>query len=219
MRVYKFLNKQFGLKGLYERRLKQSRIHELNDPFELAPYDLTDPAVRHAFVSLREGLGQENGLICFSGSWQNPVIWAHYADKHQGICLVFEIPPITGDGGRDIAKKVTYISRRLRFPSEFLSLPQSRQLRYVNRILFTKFNHWAYEKEIRVWGRLSNEEDGLHFFEFENRMRLIEVRVGASCTLTRSAIIRALGTSATETKVVKVRAAHNKFAMVQDDGW
>ena len=219
MRVYKFLNKQFGLKGLYERRLKQSRIHELNDPFELAPYDLTDPAVRHAFLATRELLGQENGLICFSASWQDPVIWAHYADKHQGICLGFDIPRITGDGSKDIAKKVTYISRPLRFPNGFLTLPQPRQMKYVNRIPFTKFKHWAYEKEIRVWGRLSNEEDGLHFFEFEQRMRLVEVRVGANCTLTRSAIMRTLGAATGAARVIKVRAAYNRFAMVQDDGW
>jgi len=219
MRVYKFLNKQFGLKGLYERRLKQSRIHELNDPFELAPYDLTDPATRHAFGAVRESLGRENGLICFSASWQDPVIWAHYADKHQGICLGFEIPTIIGDGGKDIAKKVTYISRPLRFPAEFLNLPQARQLKYVDRIPFTKFKHWAYEKEVRVWGRLSNEEDGLYFFEFEHRMRLVEVRVGANCTLQRSAVMRTLGGSEGETRIVKVRAAHNRFAMVQDDEW
>jgi DUF2971 family protein len=219
MRVYKFLSKRFGLKGLNERRLKQSRIHELNDPFELAPYDLTDPAVRHAFVSLRDSMVQENGLICFSASWQDPVIWAHYADNHQGICLGFEIPKITGDGGKDIAKRVTYISRPLRFPAEFLALPQARQLKYVDRIPFTKFRHWAYEKEIRVWGRLSNEEDGLHFLEFEQRMRLVDVRIGASCTLNRSAIMRTLDASASEIRVIKVRAAYNRFAMVQDDGW
>jgi hypothetical protein len=117
MRVYKFLNKQFGLKGLYERRLKQSRIHELNDPFELAPYDLRDPATRHAFVAVRESLGRENGLICFSASWQDPVIWAHYADKHQGICLSFEIPTITGDGAKDIAKKSDLYITAITLPS------------------------------------------------------------------------------------------------------
>jgi hypothetical protein len=42
MRAHKFLDKHFGLKSLYERRLKHSQIHELNDPFELAPYDLTE---------------------------------------------------------------------------------------------------------------------------------------------------------------------------------
>lgn len=218
MRGYKFLNKDFGLKSLYERRLEQSRIHELNDPFELAPYDLTDPRVRYAFLSVREALGRENGLLCLSASWQDPVIWAHYADKHQGICLGFEIPRITGDGGSDIAKRVTYVLRPLRFPAEFLTLPQAGQLKHANRIPFTKFKHWAYEKEIRVWGRLSNEEDGLHFFEFEQRMRLVEVRVGANCTLSRGAIKRALGASADDTRVIKVRAAYNRFAMVQDDG-
>jgi hypothetical protein len=40
MRAYKFLDARFGLKSLYERRLKQSRLHELNDPFELTPYNL-----------------------------------------------------------------------------------------------------------------------------------------------------------------------------------
>jgi hypothetical protein len=219
MHVYKFLNKQFGLKSLYERRLKQSRIDDLNDPFELAPYDLSDPAVRRAFLSVREFLGQENGLICFSASWQNPVLWAHYADKHQGLCLGFEIPKITGDGDKDIAKKVTYISRPLHFPREFLDLPDSRKLKCVDRIPFTKFEDWAYEREIRMWGRLSNEEDGLHFFEFEDRMRLVEVRIGASCTLPRAAIIRTLGTSVGEIRIVKVRAAHNRFAMVPDDEW
>jgi hypothetical protein len=185
----------------------------------LAPYDLSAPAVRHAFWATRELLGQENGLICFSASWQNPVIWAHYADKHQGVCLGFDIPRITGDGDKDIAKRVTYISRALRFPEGFLTLPQHRQLKYVNRIPFTKFKHWAYEKEIRVWGRLSNEEDGLHFFEFEQRMRLVEVRVGASCSLTRSAIARTLGPSAGDVRIVKVRGAYNRFAMMQDEGW
>jgi hypothetical protein len=219
MRAYKFLDERFGLKSLYERRLKQSRIHELNDPFELAPYDLTDPRVRRAFLSMRELLGRENGLICFSASWQDPVIWAHYADKHQGLCLGFEVPNVTGDGDQDIAKKVTYISRPSRFPAEFLSLPLARKLKYVNRVPFTKFKHWAYEKEIRIWGRLSNEENGFHFFEFEDKIRLVEVRVGARCTLPRSAITRALGALAShQVGIIKVRAAHNRFTMVEDEG-
>jgi len=48
MRAYKFLNQQYGLKSLYERRLRRTRINELNDPFELRPYDLTNPKVRWA---------------------------------------------------------------------------------------------------------------------------------------------------------------------------
>jgi hypothetical protein len=203
MRAYKFLDKHFGLKSLYERRLKQSRIHEFNDPFELTPYDLTDPKLRWAFLDMREKLGRDNGLICFSASWGNPVIWAHYSDRHRGLCLGFEVPEITGDRDRDIAKRVRYTSRPLKFPAEFLSFSTARKFKYANRIPFTKFKDWSYEKEIRIWARLSNEEDGLHFLEFRKRMYLVEVIIGASCTVTRDAITRALGTLASEVKITR----------------
>jgi hypothetical protein len=46
MRAYKFLNECFGMKALIEKRLKQSRIRDLNDPFELRPFDLASPSLR-----------------------------------------------------------------------------------------------------------------------------------------------------------------------------
>jgi hypothetical protein len=42
MRAYKFLDAQFGLKSMCERRLKQSRVSDLNDPFELRSFDVSD---------------------------------------------------------------------------------------------------------------------------------------------------------------------------------
>src|SRR5713101_1589714 len=111
MRAYKFLDAHFGLKSLYEKRLKQSRIHELNDPFELTPYVLTDPVLRKAFLTTRDDLSNNRGVLCFSAAWRDPVIWAHYSDKHRGLCLGFEIPD-------DIGKRTNYIPRRLPFPSK-----------------------------------------------------------------------------------------------------
>jgi hypothetical protein len=97
MHAYKFLDAHFGLKSVYERRLKQSRIDELNDPFEVTPYVLTDPNIRQAFLKTRDYLAKDRGMMCFSADWSNPVIWAHYSDKHRGICLGFEIPEMQGD--------------------------------------------------------------------------------------------------------------------------
>jgi hypothetical protein len=31
-------------------------------------------------------------MLCFSRDWHNPVQWSHYADKHRGICLGFDVP-------------------------------------------------------------------------------------------------------------------------------
>jgi len=46
MRAYKFLSAHFGLKSLYEKRLTISTIDDLNDPFELLPYNLSDPKLK-----------------------------------------------------------------------------------------------------------------------------------------------------------------------------
>src|SRR6266496_1728361 len=109
MRAYKFLNAHFGLKSLYEKRLKISRLDELNDPFELMPFDLSDRGRRCAIRETTKELGKKQGIICFSAAWTDPVIWAHYSDKHRGLCLGFELV----DG---IGTRVNYVSDRLQLP-------------------------------------------------------------------------------------------------------
>ncbi len=219
MRAYKFLDAHFGLKSLYERRLKQSRISDLNDPFELTPYDLTDPVIRHTFLQTRDQLDEARGMLCFSASWSDPVIWAHYSDKHRGLCLGFKIPEIKADPEIDESRRVTYVQKPLKFPANFENLPEAKRLEIVRKILFTKFVKWDYEKEIRIWAPLLNEEHGLHYFEFDEKLRLVEVLIGARCSLPRSAIERALGNLASQIKIRKARAAYNRFKMTEDKDW
>lgn len=149
MRAYKFLNAKFGLDGLRKKRLRQSRLHELNDPFELTPYDLTNPSVRQTFLQTRQEVGEGRAVVCFSSDWCDPVIWAHYSDKHRGLCLGFEIPEIKGDAENDESAYVSYIEKPLCFPAKFLELEDQKRFEVVRTILFTKFKHWEYEHEIR----------------------------------------------------------------------
>src|ERR1700730_408530 len=137
MRAYKFLNAHFGLKSLYEKRLKLSAIDDLNDPFELLPYNLSDRRHRWAMHATRKELAAGRGVLCFSAAWHNPVIWAHYADKHKGLCLGFEIPD-----DRNITKVVRYVSKRLPFPI-------TPQVADGEAILFTQYSSWRYAREIR----------------------------------------------------------------------
>lgn len=92
MRVYKFLNAQFGLKTLREKQLKISTVDDLSDPFELLPYEMTTPEKRRGLRNARRVWKTQHGVLCFSADWKDPVIWAHYGDKHKGACL---------SGGRD----------------------------------------------------------------------------------------------------------------------
>jgi hypothetical protein len=203
MRAYKFLNEKYGIQALSEKRLKLSRLKELNDPFELTPYDLTDTVTRSAFLKTREQLGEGTSVICFSADWEDPVIWAHYSDKHkaQGSC------------------RVSYIKEPLHFPENFLGLSQEEGLKIVRTMLFTKFKHWEYEHEIRRWATLNDEENGLYFLQFNPELKLKEIIIGAKCGLSRAEIEEALGSSDGDAVIIKARAAYGKFAMVKDENF
>lgn len=192
MRAYRFLNAHFGLKSLQDRRIKISKIDDLNDPFELMPFDLSDRRTRWAFQNTRNQLALTRGILSFSAGWRDPVIWAHYADKHRGVCLGFDIPD-------ELTKRITYRSQRLPRPRNPSSVD-------AEALLFTKFSNWAYEQEIRVWAPLNDQVDGLYFADFDDKnLRLVVVIAGARCTLPRSALTQALSSLARHTRLVKAR--------------
>jgi hypothetical protein len=201
MRVYKFLDAHFGLKSLREKRLKISTLDDLNDPFELLPYEMTDRAKRDAFRGFQQDWAVKFGIICFSADWKDPVIWAHYSDKHRGLCLGFEILDEAG-------QPVRYIDTRL-------PLPEAFELAHANALLFTKYRNWAYEKEIRFYAKLDTILDGLYFMDFGNSMKLVEVIAGARCRLTKNEVLDALR-PLEDVKLIKARAGFHRFEIVED---
>ncbi len=219
MRAYKFLDASFALKSLLERRLKQSRIRDLNDPFELASYDLRDPGIRKAFFHTRKNIHEARGVLCFSSKWSDPVVWAHYSDKHRGLCLGFEVPKITGDPEKDECDRVSYVKTPRKFPNNFADLPEAKRFAIAHKILFTKFTHWAYESEIRFWAPLQNKDDELNYMDFNKKLRLVEVIVGAKCSLKKSTIMRVLGDLSGSVTVIKATAAYHRFQMVKGQSW
>ncbi|HVZ60880.1 MAG TPA: DUF2971 domain-containing protein [Terriglobales bacterium] len=205
MRVYKFLDTTFGLKSLAEKRLKISRFDDLNDPFELIPYNLSNRRHRWALKATRNELGQHVGVLCFSATWRDPVLWAHYAEKHQGLCIEFELPE-----GNKHFRKIEYVRNRLPFPQSLT--PENAKI-----IAFTKYDRWEYEQEIRAFSTLINEENGLYFKDFDDTLRLVRVIAGARCKLSKNEILKALGTLAKKVKVIKARAGFTKFEIVRDE--
>jgi len=201
MLAYKFLDSQFGLKSLREKRLKISVLRDLNDPFELLPYEMSDPNRRRALRETRNEFATRRGILCFSADWKDPVIWAHYSDKHRGLCLGFDIP-------YEKCKKVEYTPKRLR-------LPAKPELVDAQALLFTKYMNWAYEREIRVWASLNTEEHGLYFSYFGDELRLVRVIAGATCSLSESEITKALE-PLTDVSVIKARAGFKEFEIVRD---
>lgn len=201
MRVYHFIDSKYGLENIRNRQLKISNLMKLNDPFELLSVNTSEKDFRQAILLMKEELSINQGIICFSASWRSPVQWAHYADSHKGICLGFDIP-------KKYLSKIIYTPRRF-------DAPKNLNEKFMKKLLCTKFTHWKYEAEHRLWAALNTEESGFYFREFDNDLKLKQVIVGAESKLTRQNVSDALGGLKHEVKVFKTRPAFSTFKIVE----
>jgi hypothetical protein len=202
MRLYKFLTAEFGMKSLREKRLKISTLDDLNDPFDLLPYEVRDEDGRRTFRLLIADFVRNYGVICFSSSWKDPVIWAHYSDKHKGLCLGFEVP-------KRLGQRVKYVNGRLPFfEHQVMS----------NEPLFTKFANWSYEKEVRCFRPLvkSAKSGNLYFMDFGDDLKLVEVIAGARCKVTETELRNAIE-PLEGVKLTKARAGFTRFEIVENE--
>ncbi len=203
MLVYKFLDDEYGLKNLAGQHLKISTLEDLNDPFELLPYNVKDRNLRRTLQRTRQEIAQNRGILCFSADWRDPVVWAHYARKHFGFCFAFDVPD-------EACRRIRYITERLAFPK----VPAKED---AEALIFTKYKNWRYEQEVRMWAALNEREDGLYFLNFGEQLRLVKVIAGARCVVSGREIKSALGSLADSVKLVKARAGFTKFEIVKDE--
>ena len=205
MRVYHLLKKKWALCNLKHRRMKVATFDDLNDPFELRGVKLENRADREHFNSWRKRTAAKLGLLCFSKSWRNPVLWSHYAGEHRGICLGFDVP-------ESCLHKVKYVAQRLEFEQ---LVPDEDQLQ---QLLRTKFKDWGYEAEYRrvVCLDKTYEMDNLHFWPFGSDLELREVVLGARCKVQSQNIEDLLGAGFRRIKIVHARPAFQTFKVVKN---
>ncbi|MDB5992496.1 MAG: hypothetical protein JWQ10_3899 [Herbaspirillum sp.] len=211
MLLYYYTGKQWGMKSLWERRLKIAKYEDLNDPFELLPFIQTDREARRYYKTVVRVLSANHGVLCFSKSWRSTLMWAHYAEKHTGMCLEFEIEE------NQFLTKIDYVNQRLDSPIDFTKPLHSADESMLVRCLNVKHSGWQYEKEYRLRVSLNDERDGIYYNPFNNGMQLRRVIIGARCTLTNVEVAEAVGTEPdADVRISTARAAHGSFSMCTD---
>jgi hypothetical protein len=185
--------------------LKVATLHDLNDPFELGAIELLDRQFRPRFRAWRDHVGAEYGVLCFSRSWRSPLLWSHYADKHRGLCLGFDVPD-------SHLKHIAYVKDRLAVaPADLDSTASSAAVR--ERLFCTKFEHWKYEDEVRVIVRLADaiRQEPYWFVPFAKTLRLTEVIVGGNSSVNRAEVLAWLGSKGRHLNFIKARLAYSSF--------
>lgn len=156
------------------------------------------------------------GLLSFSEDWKSPVLWSHYAAGHKGICLGFDIKRTLGVRG---VQQVRYEPDKLTALGD--NPPPTALSAELQELLFvTKFGHWEYEHELRVFVELSKttKEGGLYFYPFSEDLQLREVVLGHLCPTFLLEPIRRLVHAMHPGAVVSKARLGFKFFEVKPDG-
>lgn len=122
----------------------------------------------------------ERGVCCFSKSYSNPLLWSHYGDQHQGICIGYgiernpipELNKVVYGGSRSIKTSVIIHA--------FVANNEQAQIELDRDVLLRKAKGWKYENEWRLIGKQGNQNSPL---------LLKEVTFGLRCS---SSIVHAV---------------------------
>lgn len=211
-RVYHFCNEVYGLENIEKARLKVATIMDLNDPFEVIAYSSPDPDIRRHIKLFKESAAKKFGFICFSTSFKSPVQWGHYADKHQGICLGFDIPSCE-------LHDIQYQHGRIPFDfKRYVDMTKAERISMMEKLLSIKHSQWRYEKESRLILDLDNctTEAGKYFKSFDSFGQLKQVIVGCNSKITKEEISKIALKQKAPVEYFKVRTAFHTYNIVKN---
>ncbi|WP_270729445.1 DUF2971 domain-containing protein [Shimia sp. Alg240-R146] len=213
-RLYYFTGPNFALDVVSRRHLKISFPNEVNDLFEMMPFDFGQGKkakdMRLDWQNAIAVHSQEFGFISFSERWDVPSMWGHYAESYAGVCLGFDVT--------EKLTKMVYESDFKEFPYEDLGTEHGKKqiFAYAQE---TKSIHWQFEVEWRRFVHLSEDEIALkkrgarHFFTpFDHKLELKEVLIGPRSNLTSKQFRKALG-SYEGVDIKTVRASFRNYKM------
>jgi hypothetical protein len=209
MRLYNLTSEKWALDNLRNGRIKISTIEDLNDPFELQGLQLSKKEYRVAFRRMKQQLHKNRGILCFSKSWKNPVLWSHYGDKHRGICLGFDVPD-------DMFTPIDYVESMKLVEFDLGNSKSQLDENLMSELLHQKYKDWGYEEEYRGWVSLDEKDKktGLHFMEFSEKLILKEIIIGPRNNTKLKELQQIINLHTKGVEIVKARLAFKSYSVV-----
>ena len=147
----------------------------------------------------------ERGVCCFSKSYSSPVLWSHYGDQHQGLCIGYgtdrvpkpQLQKVVYGKSRDI-KTSTLVQAFIHDDCEVRN-------ELDRKILLRKAKEWGYEREWRLIG-----PQGLQ----ESPLLLKEITFGLRCPVAiQHAIVSSLSSRQKTVKFYEIYPVHGRYVL------
>lgn len=128
--------------------------------------------------SIRNKIRSDHAMLCLGTTNDNYLMWSHYADRHRGICMEFDL-----ENHREWRRRTRRVHYSRDLP-EFNWFDTSDEAKWIATLL-TKHECWAYENEWRVIDLASGQ--GLR--KLESGM-VKSVTLGAETAPDREKLVR-----------------------------
>jgi hypothetical protein len=156
------------------------------------------------------------GIVCFSDTVTDPVLWSHYADKHRGVA--FEVSYTFNP---EHLIKMDYTKQRPIFDANRLHDPagvDGHLKPLLNQLLRQKSSGWSYEREYRVFVDLKEcDISGGRYFKPIPDHFLTRVILGYKCPLEELYVAKALqARGLSETKVIRAKMCMETYSIRVD---
>lgn len=122
-------------------------------------------------------------LSCFSKTYTSILMWSHYADKHEGVCVEFDV-------NSDDFKEVRYDKKRHQLDlkaitaivlgHDFIGKKIDKENKFIiksiNNLLLTKSRDWRYESEVRIIHSSNEQNDNIFKMDDKYFLKMPEIK-------------------------------------------
>lgn len=116
--------------------------------------DIYDKAINLSSIA-RRMMENQFGILCLSKSFNNPLMWGHYASDHKGIMFEFDFSTIPKNS--PLYSSIREVNYRSDYPEmsyeTLLGLNNAifpkQSIEFMGILSFTKHDAWKYEQEYR----------------------------------------------------------------------
>ncbi len=164
-------NLRFFMDILIYKRLYMATYGELNDPMEGA-FVITGDRRKVDNEWLRLLRSEKNDLrICsLSRSYNNILMWAHYADSNRGCCIECEVT-----SSPDLVENVS-----VEYSPNIEPVDNLEPVLAARRILSRKLECWKYEDEVRYLKQIPKDSNKSKFLSIKIHRIYLGIRVSST---------------------------------------
>lgn len=167
---------KYLFQDLIEKKLILNSVKNFNDPYDSLVFhwlEIGKKINENQITSMANSFNKIR-IACFSGNFKknirfskNILMWSHYADSHKGVCICYKV-------------KKNFLNNFINENNEILKIGITKYKNNIilaneisiNQSFLTKFNHWKYEKEVR-----------LLYFNHNNKQDYISLEMGADVSI------------------------------------